>query len=312
MKKPKVYILSAVHNDLEDTKRLLTSIYKQTYENFEVCLVDDGSTDETDIYLNKYYPSVKVIKGNGKLWWTGCMYKALEYVSNNAKKEDFFLTINNDCTFLPDYLSNIVKEGILHENSVIGSVSISKNDGNRIVDSGALFNWKRGRVSKAGFNFIKDIPRNYKYDDGVDALSTRGTLFPVQIIKKIGNFDKKHFPHYISDFEYTSRAKKHGYKLIVSYSCLIYNDDRRTGFSGPSNKQISFSQLGKIMFDRKSRINIVDHFNFVYICCPWYLQPLNYFYLIAKFCYLVSFLPLFFPFRRPLVYLRKRLLFGVK
>jgi GT2 family glycosyltransferase len=309
---PRVYLITGVNNNWEYTDKFLKCAMSQDYENLEVVVVDDGSTDGTKEKIKKYYPEVTVLLGSGDLWWTGCMYDAVEYVQKHAKSTDFFLPMNNDCTFSPDYVSNIVKSASYFKNSIIGSVSISNRDKKTIVDSGAMLDWKRGRVYKAGLNNLTDVPKNLIYDSDVDTLSTRGTLFPVSIIKKIGNFDKKHLPHYVSDFEYTCRAKKHGYRLVVDYSSLVYNDNKRTGSSGPADRPISFGQLKKMLFGRKSQINIIDHFYFIYLCCPWYLQPINYLYLIAKLIYLSSFLTPFFPFRKPLVKLRALLLFNVK
>ncbi len=311
-KNPKVFLITGVNNNWIFTDKLLKCAMSQDYANLEIVVVDDGSTDGTKEKIKKYYPEVTVLYGNGDLWWTGCMYVAVEYVTKQAKSTDFFLTINNDCTFFPNYVSNIVTSAFSFKNSIIGSVSISSRDKKTIVDSGAMLDWKRGRVLKAGYRLINEVPKHHKYDDTVDTITTRGSLYPVYIVKKIGNFNKKHLPHYVSDFEYACRAKKHGYRLVVDYSSLVYNDNKRTGSSGPVDKSISFDQLKKILFGRKSQINIIDHSYFIYLCCPWYLQPINYLYLIAKLMYLSSFLTPFFPFRKPLVKLRSLLLFGVK
>ena len=45
--KPKVSVLMAVYNGERFLREALTSIYRQTYQDFEVVIVDDGSTDRT-------------------------------------------------------------------------------------------------------------------------------------------------------------------------------------------------------------------------------------------------------------------------
>ena len=39
--------------------RALTSVFKQTHQNFEVLVVDDGSIDETAAMIKKYFPQVR-------------------------------------------------------------------------------------------------------------------------------------------------------------------------------------------------------------------------------------------------------------
>ncbi len=51
--KPKVSVLICVYNGEKFVRQALESIYNQTYQNFEVIIVDDGSTDKTpDILVN--------------------------------------------------------------------------------------------------------------------------------------------------------------------------------------------------------------------------------------------------------------------
>lgn len=303
-KNPKVFLITAVNNHWEFTKLFLKCANRQDYKNHEIIVVDDGSTDGTSEKIFKLYPKVRLLKGDGNLWWTGSLFIALEFVRNNCNKDDFFLTINNDCSFPSNYISNLVTSAQKFDKSIIGSVAVSRKNRKKIIDSGAKINWLRGSVLNA------DLINRYNFN--IDALSTRGTIFPVSILNEVGNFDKDRLPHYVSDFEYTCRAKRNGYRLITDSKSIVVNDDTRTGTSGPMDKPISTRELYRILFDRKSQINIIDHFNFINLCCPWHLRPLNCFYLIAKLIYLASFLPLFFPMRRPIVKLRSLLINGVK
>lgn len=60
-----VSVLIPVYNSQKDLDRCLASIIKQTYENLEIIIVDDGSTDDSSIIYNKYAlqdSRIKIIK----------------------------------------------------------------------------------------------------------------------------------------------------------------------------------------------------------------------------------------------------------
>lgn len=65
MKNPLVSVLITVYNDEGNVGRAIESILKQTYQNFELVIVDDGSTDGTGAVLDSYQKKdgrIKIIR----------------------------------------------------------------------------------------------------------------------------------------------------------------------------------------------------------------------------------------------------------
>ena len=52
---PKISIIIPTHNRYEQLSELISSIYSQTYDNFEIILIDDISTDETHAFYGNYH-----------------------------------------------------------------------------------------------------------------------------------------------------------------------------------------------------------------------------------------------------------------
>jgi GT2 family glycosyltransferase len=291
--KPIVYTICGVHNGLNYTKELLASIKKQSYPNIIIIFIDDGSTDGTSDFIKRNYPEIILLKGDGNLWWTGALYKGVKKVLSLASKDDFIFTVNNDCIFGRDLVLNLVKTSLGNHRAIVGSLIIDSNNVSKIIDAGVQIDWPKGKYISLLPKKITDLPKNKLFQENIDTLSTKGTLYPVEVFHKIGNFDKKHLPHYVSDYEFACRAKKAGFTLLLSYQARVYNDAGRTGFGETIPSEINFKQFRSLLFSRNSRINIVDHFWFTHLCCPLKYKPISYFRLLAKCLYLFIFI---FPF----------------
>jgi GT2 family glycosyltransferase len=279
--KSKVYILTAVHNSLKNTKEFLKCIKKQTYKSLVAIIIDDGSTDKTPQLLSKAKPGTVVIRGNGKLWWTGSLYLGVEYILSVAGKYDYILTINNDCQFGIDYVSRLVQSSQKFNRSIIGSLVMDKSS-SKIWDAGVYADWQKGSFVSLADDAVRNIKKHMKYGTSINVLPTKGTLFPIEIFRKIGNFDKKNFPHYLSDYEFTYRAFNRGFNLMVDYQAKIYNDTGNTGIGGEDDKKRYWGNIIPLLFSRRSRINIIDQFNIIRVSCPSKYKLKNYLLLVLK------------------------------
>lgn len=277
-----VFIVCGVFNHLEYTKALLVCINKQVYSNIRMFIVDDGSTDGTAEYIKSKYPEIVVLKGNGNLWWTGAIKWAIEEVLKVAHAGDFILTINNDCSFCKNYIQLLVQSSIKFKRAIVGSLAVDKNDQNSIYDAGMKIDWKKGKFILLRPHYLSELPEGKLYQENINILSTKGTLYPVEVFSKIGNFDQKHFPHYLSDYEFACRAKENGFKLILSYKAIVYNDTARTGLWKNGKTKMSLTEIWNLLFSRRSKINIIDNLKFIKYCCPKEYKFRNYIFLLKK------------------------------
>lgn len=288
-----VFIICGVFNHLEYTKTLIGCVRKQDYLKIRIFIVDDGSTDGTAEYIQSEYPEIVVLNGNGNLWWTGAMKWAVEEVLKVSQPGDFILTINNDCIFSKNYIRLLVQSSIKFKRAIIGSLAVDNNDQNSIYDAGMKIEWEKGKLISLGPQYLSQLQDGQLYQEDLDILSTKGTLYPIEVFSKIGNFDQKHFPHYLSDYEFACRAKKNGFKLVLSYQAIVYNDTARTGLWNNEREKVSLKETWDLLFSRRSKVNIIDNLKFIKYCCPKEYKFRNYIFLLRRI--IISGCHLLFP-----------------
>lgn len=276
-----IYIIIPVHNRIDVTLDCLRCIYNQSYKDFKVIVVDDGSTDGSTKKISLKYPEVTLLYGDGNLWWAGAIVEGVNYILKTASIEDYVLTINNDQVFESDYFDSLITIAKNHPKTLIGSLCKNYSEKEKFDDTGVKVLWNP---------YHYELIKYQKGVDGVyaDALSGRGTLIPMTVFKKIGNFDAKHLPHYGADYEFSMRAKKNGFKLFVSYGALTYNKSEYSGIN-VTGRYLSLKEYSIKMFNIKSPSNIKNIFWMVWLNAPnFYSRIFNVIYILAG--YLYSFL----------------------
>ncbi|MCK4223698.1 MAG: glycosyltransferase family 2 protein [candidate division Zixibacteria bacterium] len=107
-------------NGMQFLPTCLDSVFKQSYKNIEVIVVDCASKDESVEFIRKNFPLTKIIELKED--------KGPPYAINLAARQaegDYILILNNDVILPEDMLSVLVKEMKKDENCVINPVELS-------------------------------------------------------------------------------------------------------------------------------------------------------------------------------------------
>ncbi len=303
---PTVFVLAAGHNERPVVTRLFRLLSKQSYIPIKSVFVNDGSTDGTAETLGEQFPNVRVLCGDGTLWWTGAMHRGVAEIQRLAKTGDFILTINNDCTFNRSYVATLVQASLEHGRAVIGSLAVDRDDRTRIWDGGVKVDWTTGRFFGLGPHRTTKLPRGKAFRDDIDTLSTKGTLYPIEVFERAGNFAARELPHYGSDYELGLRAKRSGFALLLSYRARVANEVKRTGFAQALTGPITLGEFIRLMFGRRSQVNIVDHAQLIRLACPPRYRLANYLRALGKFGYYLVHVRPFTVLLKPAQALRRR------
>ncbi|WP_379968523.1 glycosyltransferase family 2 protein [Epilithonimonas sp. UC225_85] len=132
MENAKVTVYIPTKNRLVLVKKAIDSVMQQTYNNWELIVVNDASTDETKDYLDKLStenPKIKAIHHQESLG--ACVSRNDAIFSATG---EFITGLDDDDYFAPNRLANFIKEwddnliGLCTDNiSVIDNVEAEKN-----------------------------------------------------------------------------------------------------------------------------------------------------------------------------------------
>ena len=98
------------HNRRALTTRCLESLKRQaTGAIIDAYLVDDGCTDGTAEAATAVWPGIRIVEGNGCLFWNGGMRLAWE-VAAASGQYDFFLWLNDDVVLDADAVARLLSD----------------------------------------------------------------------------------------------------------------------------------------------------------------------------------------------------------
>lgn len=204
--------LITCHNRKDLTLSCLRSLQSQEFPAnvcLDIYLVDDGSTDGTSTAVRSEFPDVRVIAGDGALFWGGGMRlafgKALEVGYT------YYLWINDDNDLDRDAISRALDfagdSAADYDKSPIVVGVFEDSAGARTTYGG----WKaRSRILPARLRLVEDHSKSY----ACDTANGNFVLIPSAVPQAIGNIDSRMI-HTMGDFDFLFRARKAGFPVLT-------------------------------------------------------------------------------------------------
>ena len=96
MKNKKVALVILVWNDYENTKNCIESLQKISYDNLEIIVVDNNSSDNSCKRLEQEFNGLIFIYNKENYGYAGGNNRGIEYAINNGA--DYVFVMNNDIT----------------------------------------------------------------------------------------------------------------------------------------------------------------------------------------------------------------------
>ncbi|MHC0062154.1 glycosyltransferase family 2 protein [Nostoc sp. UIC 10890] len=209
MKQANLAVIMTCYNRRNTTLACLNALYQQN-NHCDVYLTDDGSSDRTTEAIKAEYPEVKILQGNGNLFWVGGMHLAFGEAIKH--QYDYYLWLNDDTFLEANAVSKLLQ---VHQNLtelgypdsiVVGSTRDSMTG--KATYGGAV---KSKKWYSNKFEFLEPS----SVIQQCDAMYGNCVLIPKSVAIKVGNIDTA-FVHSLGDLDYALRARKMGCKIWVA------------------------------------------------------------------------------------------------
>lgn len=241
---PKYSIVIPVYNRPDEVDELLESLTHQEFKDFEVILVEDGSTVRSDHLLNKYADTLDIHYFDKPNEGQGFARNYGYQRANGA----YFIVFDSDCLIPKHYLASV--DAFLQRNSVDAfggpdaahpSFTITQKAINHVMTSFFTTGGIRGRKSHVGTYH----PRSFNMGISREVFEvTKGYIIPF-----MGE-----------DMEFSNRILKDGFKTALIPEAFVYHK-RRTSLK-KFYKQLKYFGRARINLSRfhKGQVGLVHLF----------------------------------------------------
>jgi GT2 family glycosyltransferase len=217
---PLVSIIIISFNEVDLIGECLSHILAQSYDNYEVIVHDNASSDGTPDYIAQNFPNIKLIRGTENIGFGGANNEAAHVASGK-----YLAFINDDAYVAPGWLAPLVE--ILEADPSIGCAGpelmcLEKKDtvlchGNGIHLSGVAYLNDRGQLARPA------SPME------VGGISGAAFLIHRELFLELGGFESMFFLYY-EDTDLSLRLHLLGKRYVIVPGAMVYhNSESRFG-----------------------------------------------------------------------------------
>lgn len=233
----KIAVLLTVHNRKSKTLNCLEALYSQSGTNLpeiDVYLTDDGCTDGTPEAISNLFPDVKIVGGDGNLYWNRGMIKAWKRAASSFDY-DAYLWLNDDTVLFPSALSTLYISALDNTDSIIVGAIAFPAMGEEVLSASYGGRDSEGRLISPDGRYQKC----HTFNGNV-------VWIPQKVFKKLGMLDPV-YSHAIGDFDYGLSANRMEIPMFLTPE-FVGSCDKNSNLPIWLNTDYSFFIRAKALF----------------------------------------------------------------
>lgn len=222
--KPRVSIIVVNWNGRRHLPECLDSLAAQTFRDFEVVMVDNGSNDGSVSFVEEHYPWVKLVALTENTGFATGNNRGLEQA-----RGAYLVTLNNDTRVAPDWLEILVGVADAHPQAgMVGCRICSFSDPDRIDSLGmgiCLDGMSRGRYRNRRWSELR-----LTQVEKILFPSACAALYRREMVDETGFFDDEFFA-YAEDSDLGLRGRLAGWEALLATGAVVYHKYSQTSGS---------------------------------------------------------------------------------
>lgn len=229
---PLVFIIILNWNGWRDTLACVESCRQLTWPNFRIVIVDNSSSDGSEVILREQLQDVEIIQSGANLGFSGGNNVGIRLALTAGAK--YIWLLNNDTEVAPESLTELVEVmECAPEAGMASSKIYLHSDPKRLDFAGGL--WEKGRLRRRllGANQVD----HGQYDEPAERRSVSGCslLVSSRMVQHVGLMDESYFLYW-EDTEWCARAQQKGYAILFAPKAHVWHK------VSASTKKNSFTQ----------------------------------------------------------------------
>src|SRR6056297_3018966 len=269
-KYPKISIVMLNYNGLKYIKKTIPPLLDMSYPDYEILIVDNGSTDGSIEYIKKQ-KKIRLVKNKRNLGYS----KGKNIGVENSKGKYVLLLDNDILVRNKNIIEELLKTHKKEKNSGFVYVPVKDRNKKKINAYGLFFTFYGSNLNlkPLKFNSIKKIKNKY-----IPSPDGKNMFFRKEVWEELGGFDESQSFN-LDDIDIGPRAWIYGYKNILHNKDFFMHLGIGHTFSAEEYSKrfkLLFSGHSTSMFKNFKTKNIIKIFPVFFIFC--FIKSIRYSY----------------------------------
>lgn len=255
---PRVSIVIPNWNGAELLKSCLASLKKQIFKDFELIIVDNGSTDNSLTVIKQIYPQSIVIKLPQNIGFSPAVNLGIK-----RARGKYIVLINNDTKVDSRCLDYLVRAADEHPETGMVAAKMLNFFQPELVDSAGDYIDAVGHANNIGLG--KKDGRIFNRSKYIFLVTGGGGLFKREVFDGVGLLDDDYFA-YFEDVDLCLRAQMAGFKAWYEPKAVIFHIHKATSSRNkPFTEYLQFRNMTMTIIKNFPKGLLLRDFNWLKI-----------------------------------------------